>query len=165
MFQRNSDKGFIGGFLLFFLVSVFNLGCGRQEPVSPPSKQGIAFEKAKTGQQILMERRKQIEERKKAAPDEPSQEQEEVEVEEAYPRLSLDDKEKIKEELARISQEVTNVLASDLSWTEKEAKRNELRADLWEFCAEGPYEIERRKTEGWIEKYIERPFRQAKSEQ
>lgn len=164
MFQRNSDKGFIGGFLLFFLVSVFNLGCGRQEPASKPSKQGIAFEKAKTGQQILMERKKQIEERKKkAGADEPSQE--EVEVEEAYPRLSLDEKEKIKEELARISQEVTNVLASDLSWTEKEAKRNELRADLWEFCAEGPYEIERRKAEGWIEKYIERPFRKAKSEQ
>ncbi|MDI6793154.1 MAG: hypothetical protein QME81_09850 [bacterium] len=127
----------------------------------------MSFEKAKTGQQILMEKRKQIEERKAEVKEEVADElsQEAREVEEAYPRLSLDDREKIKEELARISQEVTNVLESDLSWTEKEARRNELRADLWEFCAEGPYEIDKRKAEGWIKEYIERPFKTAKGEQ
>lgn len=167
----NLNKDFLCGCLLFILCVVFSVGCGRQEPASKPSTQGTAFDKTKTGQQILMEKRKQIEEGKEGkeeermeeVAEEPSQEEERP-VEEGYTLLSLDDREKIKEELDRISHEVNKALESDLSWTEKEARRNELRADLWEFCAEGPYEIEARKAERWIEEYIEKPFREAEAE-
>lgn len=162
MFRMNLNKGCLCGFLLFILGVVFTVGCGNQEP-APMQGATIETKKNKTGRDILMERKKQIEARKKGkAVEEPSQEEEWL-VEEGYTLLSLDDREKIKEELDRISQEVTNVIESDLSWTEKEAKRNEFRADLWEFCAEGPYEIEARKADRWIEEYIEEPFREAKA--
>lgn len=163
MFRMNLDKGFLSSFLLVGLFSTFILGCGSQEPAS---RQGVTSmpAKTKTGREILMEKKKQIEERKKEERvEEPDQK--EWPVEQESPVLSLDDREEINKELERISQEVNKVLESELSWREKEAKRNELRAGLWEFCAEGPYEIEAGKAKRWIEEYIERPFREARRKQ